>query len=139
MLFKQFDQAPTFIFKPLTFLQKKNLAKLRLGSLELKIETGRFSRPCLDVNERICLPCLESSKERGLGPYVEDECHFLFVCSTYAIMRENWYSRLVKPYNFRALSGGEKLKIVLNEADNVKLTAQFITDAFTLRSKIVNK
>ena len=33
----------------------------------------------------------------------------------------------------------EKLKLVLNESENVKSTAQFILDAFNDRSKIVNR
>jgi hypothetical protein len=38
---------------------------------------------------------------------------------------------------FSELVNAERLKIVLNEPVNVKVTAQFILDACNLRSKIV--
>ena len=34
-----------YLSKPLSFIQRKALAKLRLGVLSLRIETGRFERP----------------------------------------------------------------------------------------------
>jgi hypothetical protein len=43
------------------------------------------------------------------------------------------------PENFLEIEASEKLKIVLNEVENVKLTGQFIIDAFNYRSKIVKK
>ena len=49
LTFKQFNVMPAYVTKPLTFLQKKHLSKLRLGSLELRIESGRFSRPIIFV------------------------------------------------------------------------------------------
>ena len=38
--FKQFNAMPAYVTKPLTFLQKKHLSKIRLGSQELRIESG---------------------------------------------------------------------------------------------------
>ena len=37
--FKQFNSMPLYLTKPLSFLQRKILSKIRLGSLELRIET----------------------------------------------------------------------------------------------------
>ena len=54
-------------------------------------------------------------------------------------MRASWLSKLKLPENFPEIEASEKLKIVLNEAENVKLTGQFIIDAFNYRSKIVKK
>ena len=54
-------------------------------------------------------------------------------------MRANWQSKLKLPENFPEIEASEKLKVVLNEAENVKLTGQFILDAFNYRSKIVRK
>ena len=42
------------------------------------------------------------------------------------------------PDNFVSLAENEKLQIVLNDHFNVKLTSQFIIDAYNLRSKTVN-
>ena len=53
--FEDYSALHAYITKPLSFKQRKFLAKLRLGSLEIKIETGRFSRPRLEENERISI------------------------------------------------------------------------------------
>ena len=58
--FKHFGSTPACVIKPMSFYQRKEFAKLRLGSLELRIETGRFSRPRLEIHERLCLICSES-------------------------------------------------------------------------------
>ena len=49
-----------------------------------------------------------------------------------------WLSKIKTPENFCDLLTAEKLKVVLNWPENVKLTAQFLIDAFNKRSKIVN-
>ena len=40
--FKHFVSTPACVIKPMSFYQRKEFAKLRLGSLELRTETGRF-------------------------------------------------------------------------------------------------
>ena len=47
LLFKQFGNTASHLTKPLTFLQRKTISKMRLGSLELRIESGRYHRPKL--------------------------------------------------------------------------------------------
>ena len=46
-------------------------------------------------------------------------------------------SKLNLPDNFALLSEEQQLRLLINETDNVKPTAQFIVDAFNLRSKII--
>ena len=139
LTFKQFDKMPAFVTKPLSFFQRKALAKIRLGSLELRIESGRFSRPGLQVHERVCLLCRDSRQADGLVPSVETEFHFIFACTHFNTLRSSWLETLVKPENFNNLSDGEKLGLALNEAQNIKPTAQFITRAYSMRSKVLNK
>ena len=55
--FKDFKKETSYLFKPLSFIQRKSLAKVRLGVLTLRIETGRFCRPILPAEERLCLIC----------------------------------------------------------------------------------
>ena len=50
----------------------------RCGILPLHIETGRFARPKLPVEQRTCFHCTDS---------VEDELHFLIDCPFYDGMR----------------------------------------------------
>ena len=52
--FKDFFDTPTYITKPLSFIQRKFLAKVRLGCLEIRIETGRYARPRLPAEARLC-------------------------------------------------------------------------------------
>ena len=50
--FKKFTEKPTsYVTKPLSFIQRKFMAKLRLGSLQLRIETDRFNKPKLEVEK----------------------------------------------------------------------------------------
>ena len=44
----------------------------------------------------------------------------------------------MKPDNFVDLDEGSKLGVALNVGENVKSTARFIMDAYSLRSKILN-
>ena len=53
-------------------------------------------------------------------------------------MRRSWISTLIVPENFFELQAAEKFKLIFNKPENVKVTAQYILDAFNKRSKIVN-
>ena len=133
VLFKSFSDTPSYLTKPLSFIQRKFLAKLRLGCLELRLETGRWARPRLPEVDRLCQVC------ENLGAKIENENHFLFHCPKYQIEREKWLNKMVIPPNFTDLSEVEKLRLVLNNPENVKLTAQFVISSFDVRSKVVNK
>ena len=126
--FKDFGTIPSYICKPMSFICRKYLALTRLSNLAIRIETGRFERPKLDANLRFCPAC-------NVNASIEDEFHFIFQCVAYNDLRAIWLSKLKLP----EMEAPEKLKIVLNEAANVKLTAQFILDAYNYRSKIVKK
>ena len=132
MNFKDFHTTPSYISKPLSFVQRKFLAKLRLGCLEIRIETGRYARPRLPEEARICQIC------QNQGQVPEDEEHFLFKCETYENERSDWLSSLVKPENFAILPKNEKLIIVLNSDQNLKKTAQYVINIYDKRSKIVS-
>ena len=116
----------------MSFLVRKFLALTRLSNLGIRLETGRYERPRLEEHLRLCPACLDRVS-------VENEIHVLFFCRIYEELRQAWLQKLVKPENFMQLEACEKLKIVLNEANNVKATGQFIIDLYDVRSKIVNK
>ena len=111
------------------------MAKLRLGSLQIRIETGRFNKPKLEEHQRTCQICAPDTSNSS---QVENEIHFLFYCSGYEQARNTWLSKLKLPENFFNLKDCDKLDVVLNEGANVKLSAQFIIDAFDQRSKLLN-
>ena len=128
--FKDFGSVPVYLLKPMSFVCRKHLALIRLSNLSLRLETGRFERPRLEFNERFCLSCTDNIS-------VEDEFHFIYKCVSYNDLRTVWFDKLTLPDNFEALENYEKLSLVLNCPENVKCTAQYIVDAFNLRSKIV--
>ena len=75
-----------------------------------------------------------------MAPEIENEVHFLFFCDQYVNLRASWFSTLNKPENFYMLDEATKLNIVLNQQENCKPSAQFIVDAYGLRSKLlINK
>ena len=74
MLFKDFQILPPHVGKPLSFVERKTLSKLRLGILPIRIETARYVRPILPEDQRLCY-C--NSGE------VESEYYVLFECPMY--------------------------------------------------------
>ena len=119
------DSPKAYLLKPLTFMQKRSLAKLRLGTLQLRIETGRYERPRMAVEDRICEHC-------PLGK-VETEAHFLLECPKHLIQRRALFSKIVCFDEFNSMDEIDKLKYLLNNSDIVKSTAQFIIAAFDNR------
>ena len=54
------------------------LAKFRISSHNLRIETGRYTKPAkTPINERICLFCSSQA--------IEDEIHFIISCTFYML------------------------------------------------------
>ena len=124
--FKHFKQKTLYLSKPLSFIQRKFLAKFRLGVLPLRIETGRYQRPRLPAEERLCKMC--NSGE------VEDEIHFLLRCNLYAMERQALIAKLPQPDLFSILTNIEKMEILMNDPQVIKSTAQFIIDSSDKRS-----
>ena len=57
ILFKNFSEIPSYIVKPLTFYERRMMAKTRLGCLPIRLETARYMVPRLLGDERYCLVC----------------------------------------------------------------------------------
>ena len=120
---------PPHIYKPLSFIQRKLTAKLRLGMLHLRVETGRFSRPRLEPEERICLTCNNGQ--------VEDESHFLLHCVTYQEYRQRLFGFIPNIADFNLLPDTDKLKFLLNDQSIIKQSSRFIVDSYEHRSTII--
>ena len=140
-LFKNFQEQPAYISKPLSFHHRRMLARTRLGCLPIRVETGRYTVPRLPEHLRTCLVCREPNQlvvfnAVDVGP-VESETHFLFQCTAYGNERDIWYGKMTLPDNFENLPVEIKLKTVHNDQQNVKFTAQFIVSAFNIRSKLL--
>ena len=113
-----------YLSKPLSFIQRKFLAKLRLGVLPLRIETGRYERPRRSPEERLCTQCSRGN--------TEDESHFLLDCPKHTLLRTELYSN-IENEDFPDFTENEKLKFLLNDPSIVKQTAQFVASAYDNR------
>ena len=111
----------------MSFLERRTMSKLRLGILPIRIETGRYLRPIVPENERFCY-CNSGD--------IESEEHILFVCEKYETLRMRWMGQLTVPLNFGDLPGVEKFRLVLNKAENVRPTAQFVISLMDLRRSL---
>ena len=91
---------------------------------------GRYERPKLPEHARFCQACSD-------GISVENEEHYIFYCKIYHEIRQIWLGKVMVPENFHQLPLPEKFKLVFEVPQNVKVTAQFISDAYNARSKVI--
>ena len=107
------------------------LAKLRSSSHTPAIESGRHSRPKVNVHERLCHVC----------QCVEDEIHFMLDCQINNDERAHFFTKVTRAYpEFESLSNIEKCDFVLSNQDNQLMTwaGKFIYKSFARRSEILN-
>jgi hypothetical protein len=64
------------------------MALFRSGALPLAYETGRYSRPPVPVDDRLCVYCNSGR--------VENEKHFLMECNLYDDLRYNLFFEISK-------------------------------------------
>ena len=64
--------------------ERRALTKLRVSNHKLMIELGRYNH--ISRDDRIC-PVCGSNK-------IKDEIHFLFYCSKYSIIRDNFFHKI---------------------------------------------
>ena len=82
VLFKNFSEVPSYIEKPLTFHERRMMAKTRLGCLPIRLETARYLVSRLPDEERLCLVCNNSSNpaDDPILDHLQSEIHYLFSC-----------------------------------------------------------
>ena len=120
----EFSADKSYLSKPLSFIQRKFLTKLRLGVLPIRIETGRYERPRKSEAERICKQCSTSSPEC--------ELHFLIQCPRHTLLRTDFFAKITNE-TFPNMTDSQKFKFILNQPTIAKLSSQFIIDAFDNR------
>ena len=102
------------------------MAKLRLGVLPLRVESGRYELPKVDHNNRICRQCTLEE--------VENEEHFMLKCPKHSFRRNLLFSSIKNLDIFTSMNNLDKLKFLLNDPDIVKSSSQFIIESFHSRS-----
>ena len=93
------------------------ITRWRLSSHDLKIETGRYTKPSLPREMRLCETCYE----------VEDESHVIFKCQRYNAVREKYKNLLTQNNNI--------CKFLNPDLNEVKETAKYLHDIEKLRDK----
>ena len=100
------------------------MAKIRLGVLPIRLETGRYERPKLTAEQRFCQQCTLNLPE--------NEIHFILECPSTSFIRDKLLNEVNDP-NFPFLNNMEKLKYLMNSSEIVKQTSKFIITAFDNR------
>ena len=78
----------TYLYKPLTFTQRRNLARFRLGTLPLRSETSNYLPKPVPIEAKLCLNCSRNEIE---------SMEHLFYCTRHEQLRVGLYSKIGVP------------------------------------------
>ena len=113
-----------YLCKRIPNIYKKQLAKIRLSSHQLSIESGRHQN--IARHERLCPIC---------NSELEDEYHFILICHAYSDLRKKYIKRFYwnRPSVFKLvqLLSVHNIKILCN-------LGKFIKSAFELRKELIS-
>ena len=103
------------------------ISRLRLSVLPLRIQTGRYARNNIPRNERYCQCCQTLD--------IEDEYHFVCVCSTYNVLRRKYLKRCyyIRPSVFKY----HQLLITSDRRELINLS-KFVKESLKLRNTLLN-
>lgn len=106
----------------------KELSKLRISAHDLLIERGRYFRPQIPRNKRLCVTCNQ----------IENEEHFMLYCSKFSLNRTNLFKKLNLDYHDLAPNTDTAFNIfhhLLNprNAEETKLICGFISSSLSIR------
>ena len=102
------------------------MALFRTGSLPLAIETGRYARPPVTVENRLCVVCNKNC--------VETEKHFLLDCPLYDDLRLILFlqcSQFIEGFN--CLNEDQKFIQIMNCDEIQPLLCKCVFDFYTRR------
>ncbi len=106
------------------------LTRLRVSCHNLQIELGRFHKPSIPPEQRLCAHCQQ----------VEGEIHFLCVCPVYHSQREEVFSAacLLFP-GFAYISTKDKLIYLMQSVNPtlMNILAKFVYVAFKLHASLL--
>ena len=113
---------------PLKQASRSYITKLRISAHTLCIETGRYNKPPIPRQNRLCKFCPNS---------IEDETHFLLNCPKYEPQRNKYDIFKIPNFTTEAIA----LKTIMNPDDHnmAKQLSFFIFEAFEVRYKSLNE
>ena len=113
------------------FEQRKQFTKFRISNHQLAIETGRYQRNRIEVNQRICIFCDRNE--------TETEEHLLYNCPFYDNLRNEFFQRIDTSIPVNDIEISTCTKEIMNfENQNVYYVSKFIYKCFQLRQNIDN-
>jgi hypothetical protein len=114
---------PAYLRQPLPFRLVSRMARFRMGSHFLGIETGRWANPKLPRASRVC----SVQGCPGCGTVVDDECHAVFSCSAYGAARVRWLGDIMPTSSgFQGLS---ELFFAVSDKARFRCLAEFLFSA----------
>lgn len=87
-LYKHDAKSAPYVLQNISRFERRTMALFRSGALPLAYETGRYSRPPVSVDDRLCVYCNSGR--------VENEKHFLMECNLYDDLRYNLFFEISK-------------------------------------------
>ena len=114
--------------------KKRSLfTKLRLGTLKLEIETGRWDKT--NKNERFCKLCTTNK--------VETETHFLFDCPALSHVRDPLLNDILALHPYLALQSNQRktLKLFFNnrlDKPSLDLASTLLSTLVSSREELMN-
>jgi hypothetical protein len=114
---------------------RRSLSRLRLSSHNLHVETGRHCRPKTPLEQRLCLICNDGN--------VEDEMHFIEVCSVYNDLRSDLLNCITQGGFVPVQTTHANVNMVqILKENNVHIQfylGKFLTKAFKRRTRILSR
>ena len=109
---------------------RRILARFRSGSLPLFIETGRYAKPKVPLNERKCKFCS--------AEMVEDELHFLLGCDFYSDLRRPLLDKAkLCNTDFQVLSHKDQFIFIMNHINLQRCLASTLCQMFKRRKVFI--
>ena len=109
------------------FNHRRALTKLRISNHCLNIEVGRYKKPPIPREERLCTFCLANNIKS-----LHNEAHFILICPAHDDIRSKTIdSYIFNICNFDKLSESSKFFYLMTSEDQtVRAVAKFCYDAF---------
>ena len=109
---------------------RRILAKFRSGSLPLQIETGRYKKPKVPLNNRICNLCTDN--------VIEDEIHFLLCCDFYSDIRRPLLAKAqLCNSDFQNMSMQDKFVFIMNYINMQYILSSTLLQMFSRRKRML--
>ena len=111
----------------------RQLCKFRISYHKLAIETGRYHKEKIDVNQRHCILCSKNA--------VETELHFIFSCPFYDQLRQDFFSLIKNEIQINKNNDEEFIDNLMN-SDNETVTVSlsiFINKCLEKRNHKINE